>query len=60
LLGLTYRNRDAFGLSAGYTFKNILNLSYTYELTVSKLNNNVSGGSHEIHLGFLLNGAKKE
>lgn len=60
LLGLTYRNRDAFGFSAGYTFKNILNLSYTYELTVSKLNNNVSGGSHEIHLGFQLNGVKKE
>ncbi len=58
MMGLTYRNRDAFGFSAGYTFKNILNLSYTYELTVSKLNNNVSGGSHEVHIGLILNDLK--
>jgi len=57
-LGLTYRKRDAYCFSAGYTFKNILNLSYTYELTVSKLNNNVTGGSHELHLGIQLNNSK--
>jgi type IX secretion system PorP/SprF family membrane protein len=53
-LGLTYRNRDAYGITGGYTLKDRYNLSYTYEVTVSKLNNGFSGGSHEIHLGFRL------
>lgn len=54
LLGLTYRNRDAYAFSGGYTLKDRFNLTYTYELTVSKLNNGLTSGSHELHLGFRL------
>ncbi len=52
--GAWFRNRDAFILSLGINtgkFK----LGYSYDVTVSKLNNGVSGGSHEVSLGFNLN-----
>ena len=52
--GAWYRNRDAFILSLGLhagKFK----IGYSYDVTVSKLNNGVSGGSHEISLGLNLN-----
>lgn len=49
--GAWFRNRDAFILTIGVntgTFK----LGYSYDVTVSRLNNGVSGGSHEISLGI--------
>ena len=53
-VGAWYRNRDAFILSFGVNtgkFK----IGYSYDVTVSKLNNGVSGGSHEVSLGLNLN-----
>lgn len=52
--GAWFRNRDAFILSIGVNtgkFK----LGYSYDVTVSRLNNGVSGGSHEVSLGINLN-----
>ena len=52
--GAWLRNKDAFILSLGIntgTFK----IGYSYDITVSKLNNGVSGGSHEVSLGLNLN-----
>ena len=53
-VGAWFRNRDAFVLAIGVNtgkFK----LGYSYDVTVSKLNNGVSGGSHEVSLGLNLN-----
>ena len=57
-VGAWYRNRDAFIMTIGVNtgkFK----LGYSYDVTVSKLNNGVSGGSHEISLGLNLNCKQK-
>ncbi|TNE54995.1 MAG: type IX secretion system membrane protein PorP/SprF [Bacteroidetes bacterium] len=51
--GIWFRNRDAFILVLGVNTGTV-RLGYSYDLTVSKLNNGVSGGSHEISLGFNL------
>ncbi len=56
--GAWYRNRDAFILTIGINtgkFK----LGYSYDVTVSKLNNGVTSGSHEISMGLFLNCNKK-
>jgi type IX secretion system PorP/SprF family membrane protein len=52
--GAWYRSFDAFILTFGVntgTFK----VGYSYDVTASKLNNGVSGGSHEVSLGLNLN-----
>jgi type IX secretion system PorP/SprF family membrane protein len=51
--GVWYRNRDAFILTVGINtgkFK----LGYSYDVTVSKLGNGISGGSHEVSMGYNL------
>jgi type IX secretion system PorP/SprF family membrane protein len=56
--GFWYRNRDAFIMTFGLNTGNF-RIGYSYDVTVSKLNNGVSGGSHEVSLGINLNCQKK-
>jgi type IX secretion system PorP/SprF family membrane protein len=51
--GAWFRNRDAFILTVGIN-TGTLRLGYSYDVTVSKLNNGVSGGSHEVSFGLNL------
>jgi type IX secretion system PorP/SprF family membrane protein len=53
-LGITGRSRDSFAFMAGVDIKEKYRIGYSYDITVSKLNNGVSSGSHEITLGFFL------
>lgn len=50
-VGAWYRNRDAFILCLGITTPKF-KVGYSYDITVSKLGHGVSGGSHEVSLGF--------
>lgn len=52
-IGAWYRNKDAFILTVGLTTDKY-RIGYSYDLTVSQLGNGVSGGSHEISMGFNL------
>jgi len=52
-VGAWFRSRDAFILTMGINtgkFK----IGYSYDVTVSRLNNGISGGAHEISLGLNL------
>jgi type IX secretion system PorP/SprF family membrane protein len=51
--GAWFRNKDAFILTLGIN-TGTLRLGYSYDVTVSKLNNGVSGGSHEVSFGLNL------
>ncbi|MFT5778294.1 MAG: type IX secretion system PorP/SprF family membrane protein [Crocinitomicaceae bacterium] len=53
-VGAWFRNRDAFILTMGVNTPKF-KIGYSYDVTVSKLNNGISGGSHEISLGFNFN-----
>lgn len=57
-VGAWYRNKDAFILSFGINTDNF-RVGYSYDITVSKLGQGVSGGSHEVSLGFNLKCKKK-
>ena len=57
--GVWFRSRDAFILSIGVNTEPI-KIGYSYDVTVSKLNNGVSGGSHEVSLGFNLNCKRRQ
>lgn len=57
-VGAWYRNRDAFILLFGVNFEKF-KIGYSYDLTVSKLGNGISGGSHEVSLGMNLKCRKK-
>ena len=57
-VGAWYRNRDAFILCFGITTDKF-KLGYSYDITVSKLGNGISGGSHEVSMGFNLKCRRK-
>jgi type IX secretion system PorP/SprF family membrane protein len=57
-VGAWYRNRDAFILCFGITTEKF-KIGYSYDLTVSKLGNGISGGSHEVSMGLNLKCKKK-
>ena len=51
--GVWYRNRDAFIITLGIATDK-LKIGYSYDLTVSKLGNGITNGSHEVSLGINL------
>lgn len=53
-VGVSYRRKDSFAALLGININSLINIGYSYDLTLSTLNK-VSSGSHEIVLGFLLN-----
>ena len=50
-LGGNYRKEDSFAVFGGLLIKDRLELTYAYDLTLSKIRY-ASAGSHEIHLGY--------
>ncbi|MDP1746890.1 MAG: PorP/SprF family type IX secretion system membrane protein [Bacteroidota bacterium] len=58
VLGLSYRNQDAFIINAGFQNR-FLKIAYSYDYTISKLTNKTTGGSHEIQLAWFLHYQKK-
>jgi len=52
-VGASYRIEDSFGGMLGINMSNTVNISYSYDYTVSRLNT-VSKGTHEIVVGFLI------
>ncbi len=56
--GTWFRNKDAFILSLGIQTKSF-RIGYSYDITVSKLNNGTSHGSQEVSMGFNLSCGEK-
>lgn len=52
--GISYRKDDSFSALLGININSLINIGYSYDMTLSTLNK-VSNGSHEIVIGFLLN-----
>ena len=46
--------RDNFMLQAGWDIDDRFRVAYAYDTSVSKLNNGISGGSHEFTLGYVV------
>lgn len=57
-IGVWYRNKDAFVFIVGAKTEKF-NIGYSYDLTVSKLGNGLTGGSHEISMQINLKCKKK-
>lgn len=57
-VGAGYRKQDALNMMAGFNINHLFNLTYSYDVTTSDLNQ-VSRGSHEVVLGLLLNNVYK-
>ena len=52
--GVSYRSTKALVFMAGIFANNMFNISYSYDYLISDLNN-YANGSHELHLGLMLN-----
>lgn len=57
-LGISYRSEDAFIGTLAFQTK-YLRIGYSYDYTVSKLTNEVTGGAHEIGISGFLKSKKK-
>jgi type IX secretion system PorP/SprF family membrane protein len=53
-LGASYQLRDAFGVNAGWNIMNKFRVAYNFSATISKLSNGVSGGKHEVSIGYVI------
>ncbi len=51
--GASYRTGDGYAAMLGVNISNTFNVGYAYDYSTSKLNN-VSNGTHEIMIGFIL------
>jgi type IX secretion system PorP/SprF family membrane protein len=51
--GASYRHNYGFAALAGVNLNNTLQVSYSYDYSITKLNQ-VSNGSHEVILGFII------
>lgn len=56
--GAYFRNSDAFIITLGVASETF-RLGYSYDITVSPLNNGTTGGSHELSMNFLVRCRKK-
>jgi type IX secretion system PorP/SprF family membrane protein len=56
--GISYRNKDAFIATIAFQNK-FLRVGYSYDYTISKLTNKITGGAHEIGLSYYLNFKRK-
>jgi type IX secretion system PorP/SprF family membrane protein len=54
----SYKNADALIIFVGYNYNDMINIGYSYDLTLSKLNY-ASNGSHEIMLGVKFEDIRK-
>lgn len=52
-VGGSYRFQDGYAAMVGFNVSNTFNIGYAYDFTTSHLNT-VSGGTHEILIGFLI------
>jgi len=50
--GISYRYSDAVAILAGLNFGKYVNLGYSYDIPVGGIRR--QGGSHEIHIGFMI------
>lgn len=56
-IGVMYRNNDAIGINAGFTFKKRYTISYGYDIQIGNIRK-YNSGSHEIILSLILNKKK--